>query len=92
MEESKGGDSDMGSFEDSQEDEFEVEDVVQRPDSDDEDGGEWSDCDNSDEDANKKKKISKMEKLAAAAMKQNEMDVDSEEEEEQQMVNQDPAE
>lgn len=37
------------SFEDSQEDEFEVEDVVDRPDSDGEEGnGEWEDCDDSD--------------------------------------------
>ena len=43
-------DSDI-SFEDSQEDEFEVEDVIQRPDSDDENGdenaAEWEDCDDS---------------------------------------------
>ena len=46
-----GVDSDL-SFEDSQEDEFEVEDVVQRPDDSDEevDGGEWEDCDDSSDD------------------------------------------
>ena len=44
-------DSDL-SFEDSQEDEFEVEDVVQRPDDSDEevDGAEWEDCDDSSDD------------------------------------------
>ena len=46
------------SFEDSQEDEFEVEDVVQRPDSDDEEEGNahWEDCDSSDEDMQTDKK------------------------------------
>ena len=33
------------SFEDSQEDEFEVEDVVQKADSDNEDDEDWEDCD-----------------------------------------------
>ena len=33
------------SFEDSQEDEFEVEDVVQKADSDNEDSEDWEDCD-----------------------------------------------
>ena len=48
------------SFEDSQEDEFEIEDVVQRPESDDEGNGdgEWEDCDSDDsEKARKSKKI-----------------------------------
>lgn len=51
------------SFEDSQEDEFEIEDVVQRPDSDDEaDGdGEWEDCDSDDSGkARKSKKVKAM--------------------------------
>lgn len=33
------------SFEDSQEDEFEVEDVVQKADSDNDDSEDWEDCD-----------------------------------------------
>ena len=46
----EGDGSDL-SFEDSQEDEFEVEDVVQKPDSDEEgaeDNGDWEDCDEKD--------------------------------------------
>lgn len=46
-EEVKGEEDDL-SFEDSQEDEYEVEDIVQRPESDDEGEGEdddWEDCD-----------------------------------------------
>ena len=53
MEENKE-DIDNISFEDSQEDEFEVEDVVQRPDdSDDEEinEGDWEDCDDDDDDS-----------------------------------------
>ena len=57
------------SFEDSQEDEFEIEDVVQGPDSDDEGegDGEWEDCDSDDsEKARKSKKIKAMVEAAAA--------------------------
>ena len=62
------------SFEDSQEDEFEIEDVVQGADSDDEgDGdGEWEDCDSDDsEKARKSKKVKAMVEAAAAQEEQS---------------------
>ena len=54
------------SFEDSQEDEFEVEDVVQRDDSDNEDGDDWEDCD-SDDDTYKARKARAVKALTAKA-------------------------
>ena len=48
-EEKKGENGSDLSFEDSQEDEFEVEDIIQRADSDDECNDEWEDCDSGNE-------------------------------------------
>ena len=60
-EEKKGSNEGDLSFKDSHEDEFEVEDIVQRPDSDEEGNDDWSDCD-SDADANRKAKVAKLMK------------------------------
>lgn len=71
----KGDASDL-SFEDSQEDEFEVEDVVQAPDSDDEVEDEWEDVDSDGKPSQSKKDKKKANK--AQAMAQAQMLVDNE--------------
>ena len=66
------------SFEDSQEDEFEVEDVVQRRDEDDDDeeggGDDWEDCDDDEEDAKKQAKKAKIAKAVAEMEEGDDMD------------------